>query len=154
MVHIHGYIWICVLTFIGTTSLKQIYSSGHMATSCVYPRLNIEEYNALYTFYNATNGYNWTWSTSDGAYSVWNFSTGENPCENWQGKAYFLNKTTGICLLTIHYYETTRLVLCLWLHFWNECDKFNQFNSIDDVQSTRHLTISNRIFFVFEVPFT
>jgi hypothetical protein len=50
------------------------------------PTLEVSQYNALYDFYNATNGPSWKWTNS--SISVhWNFSDPySDPCEDhWQG---------------------------------------------------------------------
>lgn len=55
----------------------------HTLVGAQLPQL---EYLALYDFYNATNGKDWTWFTHSGTGNPWSFASYQNPCtSHWQG---------------------------------------------------------------------
>jgi Leucine-rich repeat (LRR) protein len=51
------------------------------------PNLLEEQFNALWEFYNSTNGATWTWQTVTSTAQIWNFTELKpNPCyDHWQG---------------------------------------------------------------------
>ena len=56
--------------------------------ACTTPALSKAEYGALYAFYNGTNGPQWNLNCveASGGRSMWDFDSGEDPCDNnWIG---------------------------------------------------------------------
>jgi hypothetical protein len=90
------------------------------------PNLSPNQFNALWDFYNSTNGKYWNWHNFSATNEKWDFTNpSANPCyDNWQGVKCSCGLTCALTHLELPNYNLTG-TLPLSIGEWNSIESFN-----------------------------